>query len=159
MLAAMLRLGVEDVRAAAYAGSTASGVECARRAGAGIVAGVLTGGHTRDRLRSAGATHFISEIAELPALLAGEGPSAGQAREDAEALKAAEGPEARRAAEHGATTRGAGKAETGHGAAGRSATGRAPGERGVAGAFRPRRARSAPPPRPRYPKSRQHSGL
>jgi len=148
MLAAMLRLGVEDVRAAAYAGSTASGVECARRAGAGIVAGVLTGGHTRDRLRSAGATHFISEIAELPALLAGEGPEAGQAREDAEALKAAEGPEARRAAEHGATTRGAGKAETGHGAAGHSATGRAPGERGVARRVLPQASapRIAPPP-------------
>jgi len=120
MLAAMLRLGVEDVRAAAYAGSTASGVECAKRAGAGIVAGVLAGGHTRDRLRSAGATHFISEIAELPALLAGEDPGA------------------RKAAERGATKRGAGKGETAHGTAGRSAAGRAPGERGV--------ARRVPPP-------------
>lgn len=74
MLAAMLRLGVEDVREAAYVGSTASGILCGKRAGAGMRAGVLTGGHTRDRLRSAGATHFISEIAELPALLATEGP-------------------------------------------------------------------------------------
>jgi phosphonatase-like hydrolase len=70
MLTAMLRLGVEDVRAAAFAGATASGVQGAKRAGAGIVAGVLTGGHTRERLVAAGATHIISEIAGLPALLA-----------------------------------------------------------------------------------------
>ena len=70
MLAAMLRLGVEDVREAAYAGSTASGIRCGRRAGARIVAGVLTGGHTRERLRTAGATHFITGIGDFPALLA-----------------------------------------------------------------------------------------
>ncbi len=71
MLTAMLRLGVEDVRDAAFAGSTASGVQCAKRAGSGIVAGVLTGGHTGDRLRAAGATHLIDEMADLPALLLG----------------------------------------------------------------------------------------
>ena len=79
MLAAMLRLGVEDVREAAYAGSTASGIRCGRRAGARIVAGVLTGGHTRERLRAAGATHFITDISEFPALLAGAGPEAADA--------------------------------------------------------------------------------
>ena len=72
MLAAMLRLGVEDVRAAAFAGSTASEIQCAKRAGAGVVAGVLTGGHTGERLRSAGATHLIDGIAQLPGLLLGE---------------------------------------------------------------------------------------
>jgi phosphonatase-like hydrolase len=77
MLAAMLRLGVEDVREAAFAGSTASGIQCGRRAGAGIVAGVLTGGHTRERLRAAGASHFVHGIAGLPALLAHDG--AGEA--------------------------------------------------------------------------------
>ena len=35
-------------------------------AGARIVAGVLTGGHTRDRLRAAGATHCITDISEFP---------------------------------------------------------------------------------------------
>lgn len=75
MLAAMLRLGVGDVGEAGYAGSTASGIRCARRAGAGIVAGVLTGGHTRERLRAAGATHFITGIGEFPALLAGARPA------------------------------------------------------------------------------------
>jgi hypothetical protein len=79
MLAAMLRLGVEDVREAAYAGSTASGIRCGRRAGARIVAGVLTGGHTRERLQAAGATHFITDISEFPGLLADAGPEAGAA--------------------------------------------------------------------------------
>jgi hypothetical protein len=69
MLAAMLRLGVEDVQEAAFAGSTASEIRCARRAGAGVVAGVLTGGHTADRLRTAGATQLIDRIAQLPGLL------------------------------------------------------------------------------------------
>jgi phosphoglycolate phosphatase-like HAD superfamily hydrolase len=75
----MLRLGVEDVLEAAYAGSTASGIRCARRAGARIVAGVLTGGHTRERLRAAGATHFITDISEFPALLADAGPEEPEA--------------------------------------------------------------------------------
>jgi phosphoglycolate phosphatase len=81
MLTAMLRLGVQDVREAAYVGSTASGVLCGKRAGAGVITGVLAGGHTRDRLLSAGATHFIDEITELPALLAGKAPDAQEAAE------------------------------------------------------------------------------
>jgi phosphonatase-like hydrolase len=71
---AMLRLGVEDVHAAAFAASTASGIQCGRRAGTGLVVGVLTGDHTRDRLRSAGATHFVDGIIQLPALLLGKVP-------------------------------------------------------------------------------------
>jgi len=103
MLTAMLRLGVEDVRAAAFAGSTASEIQCARRAGAGIVAGVLTGGHTGDRLRSAGATHLIDGIAQLPGLLLGGGtaqpadPAAGSpevASSSASAMPAAPAPSA-----------------------------------------------------------------
>jgi phosphonatase-like hydrolase len=69
MLTAMLRLGVDDVRETAYAGGTESGVLCGHRAGARIVAGVLTGGHTRERLQRAGATHLLGSIAELPAVL------------------------------------------------------------------------------------------
>ncbi len=75
MLTAMLRVGVEDVRAAAFAGSTASEIQCGKRAGAGLVAGVLTGGHTDDRLRMAGATHLIDGIAQLPGLLYKGSPS------------------------------------------------------------------------------------
>ena len=73
MLTAMLRLGVTDVRETAYAGGTESGILCGRRAGAGIVAGILTGGHTRDRLHRAGATHLLGSFAELPGVLAAEG--------------------------------------------------------------------------------------
>ena len=73
MLCAMLRLGVTDVRETAYAGGTESGILCGRRAGAQIVAGILTGGHTRDRLQRAGATHLLGSFAELPAVLADEG--------------------------------------------------------------------------------------
>ena len=130
MLTAMLRLGVEDVRDAAYAGSTASGVMCAKRAGAGIIAGVLAGGHTRDRLRSAGATHFVGEIGELPALLAGGDP------------------EAQKAAEH-ATRRTAGQGETGRGEASRGAAASGPGGRGAAGHVPPQA--SAPRAAPRVP--------
>jgi phosphonatase-like hydrolase len=68
---AMLRLGIEDVQSAVFAASTASGIQCGRRAGAGLVVGVLTGDHTRDRLRGAGATHFVDGITQLPALLLG----------------------------------------------------------------------------------------
>jgi phosphonatase-like hydrolase len=73
MLCAMLRLGVTDVRETAYAGGTESGILCGRRAGAQIVAGILTGGHTRDRLQRAGATHLLGSFAELPNVLAAEG--------------------------------------------------------------------------------------
>ena len=75
MLTAMLRLGVEDVRETAFAGSTGSEIQCGQRSGAGVVAGVLTGGHTSDRLRAAGATHLIDGIAQLPGLLLGSSTS------------------------------------------------------------------------------------
>jgi phosphonatase-like hydrolase len=73
MLAAMLRLGVDDVRDAVFAGNTASGVTCGKRSGAGMVVGVLNGGHTRDRLRAAGATHFAEGIGDLARIVAGGG--------------------------------------------------------------------------------------
>jgi phosphoglycolate phosphatase len=72
-LTAMLRLGVTDVRDTVFADGTESGVLCGKRAGAGIVVGILTGGHTAGRLQGAGATHLLDSIAGLPALLAGQG--------------------------------------------------------------------------------------
>src|SRR5258708_31053112 len=65
----MLRLGVADVAETAVADDADSGILCGRRAGAGLVAGVLTGAHSSDRLRRAGATHLIPTIAHLPELL------------------------------------------------------------------------------------------
>jgi phosphoglycolate phosphatase len=82
VLSAMLRLGVTDVRETAYAGGTESGVLCGRRAGASVIAGILTGGHTRDRLNRAGATHLLGSIAELPEVLIGPPAQEGD-RDDA----------------------------------------------------------------------------
>jgi len=76
ILAAMLRLGVTDVRETAVAYDTQAGILSGRRAGAGIVAGILSGPHSGERLRQAGATHLIHGIAELPELLIGRGDRA-----------------------------------------------------------------------------------
>jgi phosphoglycolate phosphatase len=94
MLCAMLRLGVTDVRETAYAGGTESGILCGRRAGAQIVAGILTGGHTRDRLQRAGATHLLGSFAELPNVLAaeGDGPVVDPAVDPVAGLTGSAGP-------------------------------------------------------------------
>ncbi|MEU9030571.1 phosphonatase-like hydrolase [Streptomyces sp. NPDC048383] len=73
VLAAFLRTGAaDDVRATVVAGDTAYDMLSGRRAGAGTVAGVLTGAHDRATLTANGATHVLDSIAELPALLARE---------------------------------------------------------------------------------------
>jgi phosphoglycolate phosphatase len=69
VLTALLRIGAGDVREVAVAFGTENGVLAGRRAGAQVVAGVLTGPHTANRLRRAGATHLIKTIAELPDLV------------------------------------------------------------------------------------------
>jgi phosphoglycolate phosphatase len=82
-LAAMLRVGVGDVREVAVVQPTAAGVECGRRAGARIVAGVLTGVHPAARLRAAGATHVIDSVADLPGVLASIDPGPSKAPDPA----------------------------------------------------------------------------
>ncbi|MEV6953982.1 phosphonatase-like hydrolase [Streptomyces sp. NPDC051183] len=73
VLAAFLRTGaVADVRHTVVAGDTAYDMLSGSRAGAGIVAGVLTGAHDRAALTANGATHVLASIAGLPALLAQE---------------------------------------------------------------------------------------
>lgn len=72
VLAAVLRLGIDDVAAVAVAGDTAADVECGLRAGASVAAGVLTGADSRERLLAAGATHVLSSVDELPALVLAE---------------------------------------------------------------------------------------
>ncbi|MFF4606726.1 phosphonatase-like hydrolase [Streptomyces sp. NPDC001339] len=70
VLAALLRTGAaDDVRQIAVAGDTSYDMLSGRRAGAGIVAGVLTGAHDEGQLTGAGATHVLGSVAELPALL------------------------------------------------------------------------------------------
>jgi phosphonatase-like hydrolase len=69
ILTAVLRLGVDDVRQVAVAGDTASDLLAGTRAGASIVAGVLSGAHTRAELEQAPHTHIIDRVTDLPQLI------------------------------------------------------------------------------------------
>lgn len=69
VLTAALRLRAERVSSVAVAGDTAADIESGLRAGAGVVAGVLTGSDDAERLRRAGASHVLGSVAELPGLL------------------------------------------------------------------------------------------
>ncbi|MFJ5552857.1 phosphonatase-like hydrolase [Streptomyces sp. NPDC093225] len=70
VLAAFLRTGAADaVTEVAVAGDTAYDMLSGTRAGAGVVAGVLTGAHGRDWLERHGATHVLDSVAALPDLL------------------------------------------------------------------------------------------
>ncbi|WP_245238997.1 phosphonatase-like hydrolase [Streptomyces sp. MZ04] len=72
VLSAFLRTAaVDGVRQIAVAGDTAYDMKSGVRAGAGVVAGVLTGAHDDAALRGAGATHVLGSVAELPAILRG----------------------------------------------------------------------------------------
>jgi len=71
VLTAVLRLGVDDLRAVAVVGDTAYDVLTGLRSGAAVAAGVLTGAHDRGPLEAAGATHILDSIRDLPALLQG----------------------------------------------------------------------------------------
>jgi phosphonatase-like hydrolase len=64
-LTALLRLGGGAVGELAVAGDTASDIESGRRAGAAIVAGVLTGASTRADLEQAGAPLILDTIADI----------------------------------------------------------------------------------------------
>jgi len=68
ILSAVLRLGVDDVRRVAVAGDTASDLLAGTRAGASVVAGVLTGAHDRAALEAAPHTHVLASIVDFPAL-------------------------------------------------------------------------------------------
>lgn len=64
-LTALLRLRGGAVTELAVVGDTASDVESGLRAGAGVVAGVLTGSATKEELEQAGAPHVIDSITDL----------------------------------------------------------------------------------------------
>jgi phosphonatase-like hydrolase len=70
VLWAVLRLGVEAVQRVAVAGDTVSDLEAGTRAGAAIVAGVLTGAHSKEQLEAAPHTHLLHGIDELPGVIA-----------------------------------------------------------------------------------------
>ena len=64
-LTALLRLRGGAVSELAVAGDTTSDIESGRRAGAAIVAGVLTGASSRADLEQAGAPLILNTIADL----------------------------------------------------------------------------------------------
>ncbi len=68
-LTALIRTGASSVDALAAVGDTASDIRSGRAAGAGLVAGVLTGSLSRDRLLAAGADEVLDSVADLPDLL------------------------------------------------------------------------------------------
>ncbi len=70
-LTALLRLGGGAVSDLAVAGDTPSDIESGLRAGAGVVAGVLTGTASREELEEAGAPHIIDSITDLLPLVIG----------------------------------------------------------------------------------------
>ena len=69
-LHALMTLEVDDVRSLAVAGDTANDLLAGWRAGAGVVAGVLTGAHDRDALAGAPHTHILDSIVDLPDAIA-----------------------------------------------------------------------------------------
>ncbi len=73
VLAALLRTRTSSVAAVAVAGDTVSDVESGRRAGAGFVAGVLTGAHDRVALDAAGADAVLRDVTGLRGALAERG--------------------------------------------------------------------------------------
>ncbi|MFI1180585.1 phosphonatase-like hydrolase [Streptomyces sp. NPDC020799] len=71
VLTALLRTAaVDSVQRIAVAGDTSYDMLSGRRAGASLVAGVLTGAHDEQALRAAGATAVLPSVAELPGLIA-----------------------------------------------------------------------------------------
>ncbi|TMR99374.1 HAD-IA family hydrolase [Nonomuraea basaltis] len=69
VLHAVLRLGMEDVRHVAVIGDSENDMLCGKRAGASIVAGLMTGVHSRERLLKGGATHILDSIVDFPGLV------------------------------------------------------------------------------------------
>lgn len=73
VLTALLRTQTSSVASVAVAGDTVSDVESGRRAGAGFVAGVLTGAHDSNALELAGADVVLPDVTRLRSALAERG--------------------------------------------------------------------------------------
>lgn len=69
VLAAALLAEVSDISAVAVVGDTSSDILSGRRAGASLLVGVLTGAHSENQLREAGATHVLDSVADLPPII------------------------------------------------------------------------------------------
>jgi phosphonatase-like hydrolase len=73
VLTALIRTQTTSVASVAVVGDTVSDVESGRRAGAGFVAGVLTGAHGIEMLRGAGADAVLADVTGLAPALAERG--------------------------------------------------------------------------------------
>ncbi|MDY0984878.1 HAD family hydrolase [Microbacterium sp. CFBP9023] len=73
VLTALIRTQTSSVAAVAVAGDTISDVESGRRAGAGLVAGVLTGAHDARALDLAGADVVLEDVTHLRGTLTERG--------------------------------------------------------------------------------------
>lgn len=73
VLTALIRTQTSSVAAVAVAGDTISDVESGRRAGAGLVAGVLTGAHDAGALELAGADVVLEDVTHLRGTLTERG--------------------------------------------------------------------------------------
>jgi phosphoglycolate phosphatase len=69
VLCAALQAAVDDVREISVVGDTANDLWSGYRAGASVVAGVLTGSHDRAQLEKAPHTHILSSIVDFPAVV------------------------------------------------------------------------------------------
>lgn len=69
VLTAALHAQVDAMSRVVVCGDTENDLLAGSRAGAGLVAGVLTGAHGRDRLAAAPHTHLLASIADLPEAL------------------------------------------------------------------------------------------
>ncbi len=69
VLASLLRLRIDDVRAVAVVGDTVNDLLAGQRAGASILVGVLTGAHDRATLEAGPHTHLLDSICDVPAAL------------------------------------------------------------------------------------------
>ena len=73
VLTALIRTQTSSVAAVAVAGDTISDVESGRRAGAGLVAGVLTGAHDARALELSGADVVLEDVTHLRGTLTERG--------------------------------------------------------------------------------------
>ncbi|MGO4454682.1 HAD-IA family hydrolase [Arthrobacter sp. RAF14] len=69
ILTAVLALDLDDVREVLVVGDTTADIQSGLRAGAGLVAGVLSGAHSEFALRAAGADAVVPSIRDIPGLL------------------------------------------------------------------------------------------
>lgn len=69
ILRAMERTGVEDPGSVVVVGDTAADLEAGRRAGSGLIVGVLSGAHGRAELGRFAEAVIVASVTELPGLL------------------------------------------------------------------------------------------